>query len=77
MGCSLKSYIEQHRLTVAKEAMTHTNLPLYLIADAVGYSNVSTLTNAFYRVYKIKPSGYRDNVQKSPSAEKIKEKNGI
>ncbi|MBN8589823.1 MAG: helix-turn-helix transcriptional regulator [Rhodothermia bacterium] len=65
MGCSLKTYIEQHRLTVAKEVMTHTNLPLYLIADAVGYSNVSTFSDAFSRIFGSKPSAYRHNLHKT------------
>jgi len=65
MGCSLKSYIEQHRLTVAKEAMTHTNLALYLIADAVGYSNVSTFSDAFSRAFGLKPSTFRHDLHKT------------
>jgi len=76
MGCSLKSYIEQHRLLAARALIIHTHESLMYIADAVGYRNLSTFSDAFYRVYRQKPSSFRQLHPKNMgNAENIEEKN--
>lgn len=78
MGCSLKAYIEQHRLLAAQALMIYTNESLMSIADAVGYQNLSTFSDAFYRVYHQKPSIFkRLHPKNMGNAENIEEKNRV
>ena len=59
MGKSPKAYIQCLRLKQAKELLKHTDLPIYQIAQQVGFEQTSSFTRLFKQREGISPTGYR------------------
>lgn len=56
---SLQDYLIQFRLSKAKELLINTSLPVYEIADQVGYQNELNLLRAFKKKFGISPNAFR------------------
>ena len=56
---SPKAYIQDLRLKQAKQLLLHTDLPIYQIAQQVGFEQASSLTRLFQQREGISPKGYR------------------
>ncbi|OXS78729.1 response regulator transcription factor [Domibacillus enclensis] len=61
MGVSLVHYIIQKRVAVAKELLAHTDLPIHIISDKVGYGNYSYFTKIFKKETHYTPVDFRKN----------------
>lgn len=59
MGCTFSNYLIRIRIEKAKIMLTQTNMKLYDIAYAVGYSNVQYFSTIFKEKEGITPSKYR------------------
>ncbi|MEM8961978.1 MAG: helix-turn-helix transcriptional regulator [Acidobacteriota bacterium] len=53
------AYIARSRLETAAKLLAHTELPIWRIADLVGYSGMPTFSRAFHRAYELRPRAYR------------------
>ncbi|NEZ58991.1 AraC family transcriptional regulator [Leptolyngbyaceae cyanobacterium CCMR0081] len=58
-GKSPKVYIQDLRLKKAKNLLLHTDLPIYQIAQQVGFEQASSLTRLFQQLEGISPKRYR------------------
>lgn len=52
-------YLQEIRVTQAKELLKHSNLSIAEIAFAVGYQDVSYFTGLFHRLHGATPNAYR------------------
>lgn len=68
LGTSLGREIRKMRLSAAAELLSNTDMPIYAIADACGFSNVSHLSMRFAKVHGMTPLAYRRQALK-PSAD--------
>ncbi|MGF1742375.1 AraC family transcriptional regulator [Vibrio profundum] len=55
LGMSVHKYITEHRMEKAKALLTHTDLPVQIIADKVGYSNLSAFSRRFSLHFGMSP----------------------
>ncbi|WP_240689050.1 response regulator [Ammoniphilus sp. YIM 78166] len=62
-GMSLSNYLQVKRLELAKELLTHSEMPISDIALTVGYSNLSYFSNIFKKHTDMNPINYRRNAQ--------------
>lgn len=60
MGISIKKYIYNYHMRIAKSFLTYSDLPIRDIATAVGYDDPLDFTKAFHRTYGMSPSKWRD-----------------
>lgn len=60
MGISIKKYIYNYHMDIAKSFLTYSDLPIRDIAIAVGYDDPLDFTKAFHRTYGMSPSKWRD-----------------
>lgn len=58
-ACTPYEYILNVRLQEAKTLILNSELPLAVIADAVGFSSQSHMTTAFVRAFDVTPGGLR------------------
>jgi two-component system response regulator YesN len=58
-GMSLVNYITKKRIDIAKDLLEHTNLPVHVISEKVGYENYSYFTKLFKKVTNFTPMDYR------------------
>ena len=58
-GITYKNYLTLVRVHQAKKLLTDTDMRIYEICEAVGYSDVNNLNRVFEKEYGIKPSDYR------------------
>ncbi|UUZ97347.1 helix-turn-helix domain-containing protein [Paenibacillus sp. P25] len=58
-GVNFSDYLEDLRMSKAKELLAKTNLPVYEIAERVGYSSSNTFCRAFKRINGISTSEFR------------------
>ncbi len=65
MGISLINYLIKKRIEVAKKLLTHTDHPVHLISDKVGYGNYSYFTKIFKKETNFTPMDYRKITRKS------------
>lgn len=63
-GISLKQFILQSKMDVAKAELTDTNLSISQIAYNVGFNDTHNFTNSFKRVTGLTPSSYRESYSK-------------
>lgn len=56
---SLQDYLIQIRLSKAKELLINTSLPVYEIANQVGYQNELNLLRAFKKKFGVSPNTFR------------------
>lgn len=59
-GISLKEYVVNEKMKVAKNLLLKTNLPIGAIAAKVGYYNFSHFSAAYRKIYGITPMTERD-----------------
>lgn len=59
-GTSLKSYILNRKMELAKAMLTDTNLPIAQIGYDIGFSDNHNFSSAFKKVTGQSPSGYRN-----------------
>lgn len=62
-GKSPKAYLQDLRLQQAKALLHHTDLPIYHIAQAVGFERASSLTRLFRQRDRTTPQQYRDTIR--------------
>jgi two-component system response regulator YesN len=58
-GVNFSDYLENLRMTQAKESLLNTDLPVHEIAIQSGYSSSNTFCRAFKRIYGISTTEYR------------------
>ncbi|MCS7461976.1 helix-turn-helix domain-containing protein [Paenibacillus doosanensis] len=58
-GTNFSDYLEDLRMTLAKELLAKTDLPVYEIAVRSGYSSSNTFCRAFKRINGVNTSDYR------------------
>lgn len=58
-GMSILEYITEQRLKLARELLTATDMPIWQVADGVGYGNYSYFTKIFKRETGLAPQAYR------------------
>lgn len=61
MHCSITIYIQNKRLTRAKELLTTTDYPISKVAEMVGYDNISYFSKLFRQKVGCQPGEYRKN----------------
>jgi len=61
MGVSITIYIQDKRLSLAKELLLTTDWPISKIAETVGYDNTSYFSKLFRQKTGLQPSEYRRN----------------
>ncbi len=59
MGISIKKYIYNYHMDIAKSFLTYSELPVKDIALAVGYDDPLDFTKAFHRSFGTSPSKWR------------------
>lgn len=62
-GESIQEYLIGYRMERAKEHLSHTDLPIHAVAQAVGYSSYYSFAKRFRAVVGAAPSEYRDRNQ--------------
>lgn len=60
-GLSLSDYIIQKRISVAKQLLVKTNLPITTIAERIGLSYASYFKKLFKEKVNMTPQEYRQN----------------
>lgn len=70
-GIPLHEYLNQIRISKAKELLRHTNLRLLDIASLTGFEDQSYFTKVFRRMTGISPLAYRQKVQ-APASDQEK-----
>ncbi len=55
LGISVHQYITEQRMEKAKALLTHTDLPVQLIAEQVGYNDVSAFSRRFSAFFGLSP----------------------
>ena len=61
---TFKELLQERRLTKAKELLEHTNIPVTLVAEEIGYDNISYFYRIFKRKYGVTPKQYREQLEK-------------
>ncbi|MCD4669422.1 MAG: AraC family transcriptional regulator [Actinomycetia bacterium] len=69
IGDTVKTYILKRRLSLAADSLKVKNTTISKIAYEYGFESHDVFTRAFYRIYGILPSKFR-NVEKYPTFEK-------
>ncbi|NEQ43204.1 MAG: helix-turn-helix transcriptional regulator [Leptolyngbya sp. SIOISBB] len=67
-GQSPKDYVNALRLQQAKHLLEHTDLPIFRIAQDVGFAQSSSLTRLFRRRDRITPQQYRQQIRNLANA---------
>lgn len=60
VGISIKGYIDNVRLCVARRLLIQTEASVFNVCQAVGYYHPQTFYRAFYRSFKCTPRQIRD-----------------
>ena len=55
MGASVQSYITGQRMNKAKALLTHTDIPVSLVAERTGYQNASAFSRRFKCYFGVSP----------------------
>ncbi len=63
-GITLKQYILQTKMELAKSALSETTQPISQIAFSLGFSDAHNFSNAFHQVTGLSPSEYRASYNK-------------
>ena len=59
VGVTVQQHITEQRMLKAKALLTHTDTPIQLIAEQVGYTDVSAFSRRFSTFYGLSPSQVR------------------
>ncbi len=63
-GITLKQYILQTKMDLAKSSLTETTQPISQIAYGLGFSDAHNFSNAFHKVTGLSPSEFRASYNK-------------
>lgn len=63
-GVNLSEFIEQARLTRAKELLSNSSMKGYEVAKAIGYDSVASFSRFFKRITRQSPQEYREQQRK-------------
>ncbi len=66
---NIKNYIVDCKMTLAKDLLAASNLPVSMVALEVGYNNFSHFTQIFKKIENMTPSEYRLRVTKKEDPE--------
>ncbi|AXP81721.1 Regulatory protein PchR [Mariniflexile rhizosphaerae] len=58
-NCSVNAFFKHEKMNKAKYLLQQTDLPIYQIADDVGYKNATHFSAAFKRFFKENPKSFR------------------
>lgn len=58
-NCTVNAFFKQEKMNKAKQLLQQTDLPIYQIADDVGYKNATHFSAAFKRFFKENPKFFR------------------
>jgi AraC-like DNA-binding protein len=61
-GCSISRFSTIEKMNKAKELLKNPQLPIYQIAEEVGYKNATHFTAAFKRYFGNTPKYFRNNL---------------
>ena len=59
-GCSMNEYFKTEKMTKAKDLLRGTQVPIYQIAEDIGYKNATHFSAAFKKYYGELPKQYRN-----------------
>lgn len=65
-GVSLNDFINSRKMEIAQSLLSDTNIPVYLVASKVGYSNFSYFSQVFKKFCGVTPQEYRQNNNAKP-----------
>jgi len=70
-GTTVINYLGNYRINIAKHTLTHTNLTLRELADALGYRYESYFIKQFTKIVGMSPSEYREQnrIKRSPHSQ--------
>lgn len=60
-GVSLNDFINTRKMEIAQSLLSDTNIPVYLVASKVGYSNFSYFSQVFKKFCGVTPQEYRQS----------------
>ena len=63
VGCSIQEYIVSLRMSKAAGLLRDTAMPVYAVANAVGYSDQLAFSKIFKQKFDVSPLAYRRNEQ--------------
>jgi AraC-like DNA-binding protein len=58
LGVSVMQYITQQRMEKAKALLIHTDYPIQLVAEQVGYADLSAFGRRFSSYFGLSPSAF-------------------
>jgi AraC-like DNA-binding protein len=58
LGLSVTKYVTKERMEKAKALLIHTDYPIQLIAEQVGYADLSAFSRRFSQCYGLSPSAF-------------------
>jgi len=61
---TFKELLQERRLAKAKELLEHTKIPVTLVAEEIGYDNISYFYRIFKKKYGVTPKRYREQFEK-------------
>lgn len=59
VGMTSQQFVLQLRMEKAKALLTHTDLPIHIIGEKVGFANPSAFTRRFSQFFGLSPKSYR------------------
>lgn len=65
MGLTFRDYLRNYRIEKAIHFLTNTNMKIYEIAQAVGYSDSAHFIRAFKKVTGKNPDDYSEQIRES------------
>ena len=63
VGCTIQEYIVSLRMSKAAALLRDTTMPVYAVANAVGYSDQLAFSKIFKQKFDVSPVSYRKNEQ--------------
>ena len=61
-NCTIQQYFIAEKMEKSKELLKVTQLPIYEIAEEIGYKNATHFSAAFKRYYQESPKKYRNKL---------------
>lgn len=60
MGISIKKYIYNYHMNIAKNMLTYSNMSIKEVASSIGYDDPLDFTKAFHRTFGVSPTKWRN-----------------
>ena len=67
IGISALKYITRYRTEKAQALLSHTDLPVQLVAENVGYSDLSAFSRRFFQHFGMSPRAFLGSMKESLS----------